>query len=226
MPPPRNRQPRSGSLVLDIHSAHFSSSAQHLRDTHRVPRFETSSEMDAGLGEWFNGVGTSQTASLEMRRVILAYAGLGRFKAETMLSLGPISGTEIEGAQYDNNLPPLIPLVLLRNSAPQGLSTPQNNSTAVLARIPSLHVVVNKPCLDGLQLWTDDLSQWAERLSSGRASGNSTHAQVSRTTSLIGSRYFVQRTGSGVTESDIAGTVVSGSPKSELVLKASLSEGT
>lgn len=179
-----------------------------------------------GLEEWFNGVGASQPASLEMQRVIIAYASLGQSKAETILSLGPIIGIEVEGAQRDDdNLPPLIPLVLFRDSASQDLAA-QTKSTAILARVPSLHVVVNKACLDGLQLWTDDISQWADKLSSGRASGSSTHAQVSRTTSLIGSRYFVQRTESGVTESDIAGTAVSGSPKGELVLKASLSEGT
>lgn len=224
VPPPRNRQPRSGTLVLDIHSARFSSSARHLRGFQHVPRFDVSGEKNAGLEEWFSGTSAAQPVSLEMRRVVVAYADLGRSKAESFLSLGPLGDTGSETTQDESNPLHLFPLILFRNSDSSDGSPRQAESTSILARVPSLHGVVNKVCLDGIQLWVDDLSQWFERLN-GLLSGNSTRAQVSRANSLIGSRYFIQRTGSGSTESEMASTVGPGTGKGELIVKACLSEG-
>ncbi|KAL5490249.1 ATG2 [Sanghuangporus weigelae] len=224
VPPPQSRQPRSGLLLLDLHTAHFSRTTSPSPPESRVPRFATSREGNDGLEDWFNTGFRSQPVSLEMHRVIIAYAALGQSSAKTVLSLGPISDSESEGIRSDDKHSRLLPLIFFRESETSGATTPQTKSNALVARIPSLHAVVNKGSLDGLQLWVDDLTQCIERLMSGARSGASTHAQVSRTSSLIGSRYFISRTGSGSTESEIAGGAPSGAAKSELVIKVCLTE--
>ncbi|OCB84207.1 hypothetical protein A7U60_g8883 [Sanghuangporus baumii] len=224
VPPPQNRQPRSGLLLLDLHAAHFSRSTSRSPPGSRVPRFATRREGNDGLEDWFNTGFRSQPVSLEMHRVIIAYAALGQSSAKTVLSLGPISDSESEGIRSDDKHSRLLPLIFFRDSETSGATTPQTKSNALVARIPSLHAVVNKGSSDGLQLWVDDLTQCIERLMSGARSGASTCAQVSRTSSLIGSRYFISRTGSGSTESEMAGGAPSGAAKSELVIKVCLTE--
>ncbi|KAL5511695.1 ATG2 [Sanghuangporus vaninii] len=224
VPPPQSRQPRSGLLLLDLHAAHFSRSTSHSPPGSRVPRFATSRESNDGLEDWFNTGFRSQPVSLEMPRVIIAYAALGQSSAKTILSLGPISDSESEGIRSDDKHSRLLPLIFFRDSETSGATTPQTKSNALVARIPSLHAVVNKGSSDGLQLWIDDLTQCIERLTSDARSGASTRAQVSRASSLIGSRYFISRTGSGSTESEMMGGAPSGAAKSELVIKVCLTE--
>jgi autophagy-related protein 2 len=86
----------------------------------------------------------------------------------------------------------------------------------VEALIPFVGVDLGKPALDSLQLWADDITQWMER-----ALGDDGMPTDSRDTSIIGSRYFEQRTAS-VVESE-----VSGRPErpSELAIKLIVSEG-
>ncbi|KAL5529268.1 hypothetical protein ACEPAG_5253 [Sanghuangporus baumii] len=224
VPPPQSRQPRSGLLLLDFHTAHFSRSTSRSPPESRVPRFATSREGNDGLEDWFNAGFRSQPLSLEMHRVIIAYAALGQSSAKTVLSLGPISNSESEGIRSDDKHSRLLPLIFFRESETSDTTALQTKSNALVARIPSLHAVVNKGSLDGLQLWVDDLTQCIERLMSGAGSDASTRAQVSRTSSLIGSRYFISRTGSGSTESEMAGGAPSGAVKSELVIKVCLTE--
>ncbi|KAH8117286.1 hypothetical protein DFH11DRAFT_1574221 [Phellopilus nigrolimitatus] len=222
VPPPRNRQPRSGSLILDVHSARLSSYPLHPHDGHRASRFRAPIDEKMEFGEWLSDSKGKLAAFFEMRRVVVAYAGLGKSQAQSVLSLGPISDSGADTTRDSNDLPALLPLVMFRSLDPS--PNTQTQSTAVLVNVPSLHVVADKIVLDGLQLWADDVSQWSERINGGQESGSSTRAGVSRNTSLIGSRYFVKRTGSGSTESELASTPSPGTVKSELVVKAILSE--
>ena len=93
----------------------------------------------------------------------------------------------------------------------------------------SLRMNVEKAVLDGIQIWVDDASQWSEKTFGNGARSSKTSTNTSPTTtrnpSLIGSRYFVQRTGSGATESDLASTLGPRDNNQEFVVKTVVSEG-
>ncbi|EJD05775.1 uncharacterized protein FOMMEDRAFT_153115 [Fomitiporia mediterranea MF3/22] len=220
VPPPVGRSPRTGPLLLDLHSAHLSTSTLHSPGDPRVPRFSVNEKDDTGFEEWFSDVPASQTTSLEIRRVVLAYAGLGQKAAEAVLSLGPLGDTAAETAHDEHGRPLLFPLILFRSRNMMG-EEPRPN--AILMRVPSLFVNMNKACLDGLQLWVDGIGQWYEQLAGGQPTGGRPSNQVSRTSSLIGSRYFIQRSGSGSTENELA-SADDPSTKSEVVVKTCVSE--
>ncbi|KAI5124376.1 hypothetical protein M0805_008979 [Coniferiporia weirii] len=218
---PSRQQPRSGALVVDVHCTRYTSNPHlHSRNGRQVPRFEESDERNAGFEDWFSDVNGIPAAAVEMRRVVIAYAGISQSQAESVLSLGPVSDSDIEDTRDSPS--PILPLICLRSIETAGSSQP--GSTALLARLPSVHIVMNKCLLDGLQLWTDDVSQWLEKLNNGQASGSSTRAGVSRNPSLIGSRYFTRRAGSRSAGSEAASIASPGTTKSEFIVKAALSE--
>ena len=211
VPPPRHKPQRSGSLVIDIHRARFSNDS--------LP-FNWSSQtvaVDPDLREWYPD-SSENPLSFEMQRVVCAYAGFGQTKARSFSTVGRISEEEHSHISSE-------PLLVFRNSSELDEGSPIAAQKSLLVRIPSTHVVLDKPTLDGLQLWADDVSQWAERLGNGKTSGATTRADVSRTTSMLGSRYFAHRAGSG--SSDTTSTFQRyGKPHgSEFVVKAIFDEG-
>ena len=173
---------------------------------------------DPDLREWYSDSWENKPLSFEMQRVVCSYAGFGETKAQSFLSIGQISKEEPSLTSSE-------PLLIFRNSSePHGVN-PLAMQKSLLVRIPSTHVTLKKPALDGLQLWADDVSQWAERLGNGKASGSSTHADVSRTTSMLGSRYFGQRAGSGSSDNTSAFQSSTKPHGSEFVVKAIFNKG-
>jgi len=85
--------------------------------------------------------------------------------------------------------------------------------------VPSVHVVVSKESLDGLQYLIDDASQCLEKFSQ-RTSKTGTTKNDS--TSLIGSRFFSKSRGS----SGSASAISTFDDSKETVLKVVVSEGT
>lgn len=105
-----------------------------------------------------------------------------------------------------------------KNSRLPSAST-QVSTTSLEILIPSLSADIYKPELDGLQLWADDLAQWAERALGDKLPSTATS---SREPSMIGSRYFVQRTASVVGSEASANA----EPKrSEFVVKTVINDG-
>ena len=92
------------------------------------------------------------------------------------------------------------PLIKLRSGVvpnPKFAAADPQPTTAVEAVIPRISCILERPPLDGLQLWADDMAQWAERAQSPKSSSTTTSQATSRAPSLlIGSRYFVDRTAS------------------------------
>jgi autophagy-related protein 2 len=89
--------------------------------------------------------------------------------------------------------------------------------------VPSFSASLTKDTLDGLQLWADDMAQWADRAFSGKASTEGSMVTTSQATSrgqstIIGSRYFVQRTASNVGEEEEI-------HRSDLVIKMGIDDG-
>lgn len=212
VPPPKLQASRSGSFVVDIHGSRFSNNSLPDVGSPSTPTF------DPELQEWFHNASNSHPLCFEMRRIVCAYGGLRQTKAHSFLSVGPI--TEFDARQTSTS-----PLIIFKgNDAADGKSP--TSQKAMLVRLPSIYVVLDKPLLDGLQLWADDLSQWTERFTSGRISGASTQADVSRTTSLLGSRYFTQRAGSGSSEDTSIFQKRAKARGSEFVIKAIFGKGT
>lgn len=95
--------------------------------------------------------------------------------------------------------------------------------------LPQLRVSIHKAPFDGLQLWVDDLGQWAERL--GKASvldGSDEYADEN----LIGSRFFARRAAKSLSSSTTASSFSRGTaPKddnqtTETVVSLTILEGT
>jgi autophagy-related protein 2 len=90
---------------------------------------------------------------------------------------------------------------------------------SLIVQIPSVHMHISKPLLDGLQYLADDISQLIER-SFGSEDGSE---KESRDSSLIGSRFFAKsRSGSGTISGISTGRA---SAKSESVVKIEITEG-
>lgn len=64
-----------------------------------------------------------------------------------------------------------------------------NQPVTVEIRVPSAQVMIDKETLDGLQVWGDDCSQWADRVLGG---GRGQTGMNTRNPSIIGSRYFAK----------------------------------
>ena len=108
---------------------------------------------------------------------------------------------------------PSLPRLFLRSSES---TTLEQKTTTVEAFIPFIGVDIGKPALDSLQLWADDITQWMER-----ALGDDGIPADSRDASIIGSRYFEQRTAS-VVESEVSGRR---EQRGEFAIKLVVSEG-
>ena len=107
-----------------------------------------------------------------------------------------------------------LPRLFLRSSES---TTSEQKTTTVEALIPFVGIDIGKPALDSLQLWADDITQWMER-----ALSDDGISAYSRDTSIIGSRFFEQRTAS-VVESEVSGRP---EQRSEFAIKLVVSEGT
>jgi autophagy-related protein 2 len=103
------------------------------------------------------------------------------------------------------------------------LTAPPSSTTAVEISVPSFSASLAKDTLDGLQLWADDMAQWADRAFSGKGSSEGSMVTNSQTTSrgqstIIGSRYFVQRTASNVGDEEEI-------HRSDLVIRMGIDDG-
>lgn len=177
------------------------------------------------FGDWISDDKGQVRMLVKLNRVLVAYAPLQETKAQTILSLGSLEGSEKLHSDGDEAVAG--PLILLR-SLDTGSNT-QKEASAVVVYLPSLHANVDKSVLDGLQVFVDDIGQWSEKtlgngIKSSKTSTN-TSPVTTRNPSLIGSRYFVQRAGSGATESDLASTLTPKNSNQEFVVKTAVSKG-
>jgi autophagy-related protein 2 len=225
-PPPHVAEPRSGSVVLDMHNVCISPGAP-AKSSKSMARFA-----EEGEGAKDPNLGIDALLSVEFRRLILAYAPTGQNKAIAILSAGPFStpriadisspnfGASPSSAETISLNPPLIPSIVIGKSTRTRSSstTPALPGTILAVSVSCVHVNLAKPVLDGLQLWADDVSQLLER-----AFGEHPESQKgSRDTSIVGSNFFVKsRSGSDSETSDLESEDVS-----ETIVKIMVSEGT
>ncbi|KAH9946106.1 uncharacterized protein BXZ73DRAFT_86295 [Epithele typhae] len=231
-PPPKTKDPRSGAVVLDIHDLRLSPGSPPEQDSGPKARFGTAEEIfnaDAS-GPKPDGLG-SVLLGASWQRIVVAYVPLNASKARTLLSLGSLSNSSGgDEAGFGVGSPPA------REPSTPGLrpqlivSRVGLGPLAASIDIPSIHVELSKPTIDGLQLWADDLTQLTEAAFSEQpGSGANSQKGGSGDSSLIGSRYFARAStvGSG-TESgatSLANTIrAKKEPRSETAVKIAVTE--
>lgn len=173
----------------------------------------------------------------QWHRAVVAYALVASSKAVAIVSLGPSRRNEGAGdnVRFGSASPDasvvesvLRPSLQIRRSSVASSLEPAAtvNSLVVATDIPSIHVELSKPTLDGLQFWADDLTRLLDAAFGELAPvGTDLEPVNSRDSSLIGSRYFAKsRSASSQAES---GSFASRPPEpsNETALKVTIGEG-
>ncbi|RPD66149.1 hypothetical protein L227DRAFT_488798, partial [Lentinus tigrinus ALCF2SS1-6] len=173
-PPPVNRSPRAGAVVLDIHDLRLTPGASPEQEATPTARFGTAEELYGAEAPNQRQTGHDHVIlGAAWRRIVVAYSIVGEAKARKSSSQS------------------LRPQLIIRKTP----TSPDSHvtSTTVSIDLPSVHVELSKPLLDGLQLWADDLTQLAESAFAESAGSDSgTQKAGSGDSSLIGSRYFAR----------------------------------
>jgi len=201
--------------------------AENLRHT---PRFVDAS---SSAYDEMSTQGSARTLVVaRWKRLLVACSRAGEDRATAFLSLGSPSNQEHSSSQapYRSHSPTIDPT----SSRPARISVSKLTKTQqffetptvliIAADVPSVHVLLQKPIFDGLQLWADDVSQFFERVLASPA----VTQPPSRNPSLIGSRFFAdtRTTGSKDSSTGTSGILQeSKTPNSETVLKVVVSEG-
>ncbi|KAI0709250.1 hypothetical protein C8Q76DRAFT_654887 [Earliella scabrosa] len=240
-PPPADRSPRAGAVIVDLHDLRLSPGAAPQQEVVRNARFGTAEDL-YGADAPSQSLGHDNVVlGAIWKRIVVSYSVVGESKARAILSLGPLSQRDPDqGAQFGVGTPParesstqsLRPQLIARKSpaASHSSATPSVTSTTVSIDLPSIHVELSKPLLDGLQLWADDLTQLAEAAFAEPAgSDTSTQRGGSGDSSLIGSRYFA-RTSTVGSGTDSGGTSLANTmrprqeQRSEIAVKIAVTE--
>lgn len=206
--PPSRGAPRSGALVVDICNIELKNGpnqdSHHRRFTERI--FETPTHEKAE--NWDQLIFSAQCD-----RILISHSLIGKSLAKGLLSLGPLNNRDEVELLIDHPTPLPPQISVIRSHASSG------SITALNIEVPSVHLVVSKESLDGLQYLIDDASQCLEKFSQ-----RTTKAGTAKndSTSLIGSRFFSKpRSSSGS-----ASAISTSDDSKETVLKVVVSEGT
>ncbi|KAI9064447.1 hypothetical protein FKP32DRAFT_1685733 [Trametes sanguinea] len=238
VPPPSQRAPRSGSVIVDIHDICLLPG--HAPQRRTSPRFESADDLYGGEP---TGLRSGQDRTILLgatwKRIVLAHSLVGESKARAILSLGPLGPRgSSQDAYFSVGTPPgrgtssepLLPQLLVTRTPIATDSYSTVSSTAISLDIPSVYVGLTKPLLDGLQLWADDLTQCMEAaFAEATPSDSGTEKAESGASSLIGSRYFARTSSLGSAPdsgaTSLAGTIKPRSEsRSETVVKVGITE--
>ncbi|RDX56759.1 hypothetical protein OH76DRAFT_1395891 [Lentinus brumalis] len=199
-PPPADRSPRAGAVVFDIHDLRLTPGASPEQEVTPTARFGTAEELyGTDIPNQRPAGQDNVLLGAAWKRIVLAYSIVGESKARSILSIGSLSHRESDlNPHFGFGTPParesasqsLRPQLIVRKTptAPD----PQVTSTTVSIDLPSVHVELSKPLLDGLQLWADDLTQLAESAFAEPAESDAGTQRAGSDSSLIGSRYFAR----------------------------------
>ena len=165
---------------------------------------------------------------------MVAHSLAGEGKAYTFVSLSPLSpipispdvvttrfgGVSSTSGDQSFSSPAVSVSISKTTSKPPRQQNP--GTLVVTTDVQSVYVNLNKPLLDGLQYWVDDVSQLAERTFGDKSKDSASERGLSRNSSLLGSHFFAQS--SGGSEAEFS-TKPAGEGTSETVVKLSVSEG-
>lgn len=220
-------------MVLDLHDIHLSPGGSPGSESPLKAQF---ADLDASrdVSHFSPWSVPNNLFFLEVGRIVVAHSLAGEGKAPSFVSLGPLSPVPIspgvanprfggmDPSQGDHDLSLAAISISLNKTTPKPRQ--QKPCTLVLTMdIPSVHANLNKPLVDGLQYWVDDVSQFMERIFGEKPKDSGSERGLSRNSSLLGSHYFA--TSSGGSESEFS-PKPSGETASETVVKLSVSEGS
>ncbi|KZT09510.1 uncharacterized protein LAESUDRAFT_756466 [Laetiporus sulphureus 93-53] len=204
-PPPRNHEPRSGAVVIDVHDLRLSLGRPLQNDQSGQTQFRPVELDSDGINRAADDLNDVLLCA-DWGRALIAYAPRSGSTAHSILSFSPLpaEGTQ-EGDVCFGAETPHAEIVekhsrphfrLLR---PAATARPPSISAVALALdIPSVHVELRKPILDGLQLWADDLTQLVEAVLEDSTSYEiDTDVAESKDASLIGSHFFARSRSAG-----------------------------
>ncbi|TRM57600.1 hypothetical protein BD626DRAFT_514419 [Schizophyllum amplum] len=198
-PPPPDKQTRSGTLVLDLHDVGL---ANH-SDARQAPgaRFATSTSVTPPLDAFVGA---------RCRRILIGTSYARDSKVTSVLSLGSLASTSSAqptlGVEADDGPPALCPRVSFGKA--------ETGRSVLSVDIPSAHIHLTKPSLDGLQYLADDITQYLERTLGGKDEGAPEGAE-----SMIGSDFFAAGSKTASTSDRLSST-----SNSEFVAKVMISE--
>ncbi|KAI0647065.1 hypothetical protein C8Q79DRAFT_1009211 [Trametes meyenii] len=239
VPPPVQRSSRSGAVVFDVHGLCLSLGRAPERGG-STTRFGTAEDL---YGADPAGRRAREEDNILLgatcKRIVISHSLVGGNKARAILSLGPLTTQESQSAYFGAGTTPpardvpshtLQPQLVLSRTDVSSVAVGSVTSTAISFDIPSVHVELSKPLIDGLQFWADDLTQLMEAaFAEPAASETGTERAGNSESSMIGSRYFARSStmgsapDSGVTS--LAATMrVRQEPRSETAVKVTVTE--
>jgi len=155
-------------------------------------------------------------------------------KAYLLVSLSPLSPVPISQgvvtARFGRTSPTLgdqgfsssAVSISVSKTTPKSPRQQKPGTLVVAMDVQSVYVNLNKPLLDGLQYWVDDVSQLAERVLGDKPRDSTSERGLSRNSSLLGSHFFAQSSGGSEAELSLK---AAGESSSETVIKLLVSEG-
>ncbi|KAH9854243.1 hypothetical protein C2E23DRAFT_754086 [Lenzites betulinus] len=239
VPPPPQRQPRSGAVILDIHGLCLTPGRNPERGGVPTARFGPTDDPFGAEPSIRSRPNDNVILGATWKRVIVAHSLVGETKARAILSLGPLNLQDnTQESLFGVGTPPshdlpvnrLQPQVVVSRAAVAPHMTSSVSSVAISLDIPSVHVELSKALFDGLQFWADDLAQLTEIAFAERPDSDAdTQRAGSADSSMIGSRYFARtNTSSSAPDSGVtslAGTIkAQQEPRSETAVKVMVTE--
>lgn len=170
---------------------------------------------------------------LDIGRIVVAHSLVDEERAHLLVSLGPLSPVPVSPSVATPHFGGMNPTSDDHGLSSSAISISVNkviskswkqkaNTLVITTDVPSVYVNLNKPLLDGLQYWVDDVSQLAERTFGDKLRDSASGRGLSRNSSLLGSHYFAQSSGGSESETSPKPT---GESASETVVKLSVAEG-
>ena len=202
-PSPPQYPQRSGILVADIRELCIATGSIPAKHSARFANDGHSPTLHADISA------DSVHLNIQFKRAIFASSIMGA-STTAFASIGSLKDNQ--GDHFEDQCIPILPCIQLVK--------PDSNKAATMmalsVTIPAMYVDISKPCMDGLQYFTDDVAQFFERMLGSIKDIDEVEGRM-QDTKLIGSRFFVKSRG-GSLSSSVADTA-------EMVVKMALTEG-
>ena len=231
--PPRFPDSRSGALVLDLHNIHLSPGG--LSGDGSAPRARFADlDVPRDASSFSSRHLPHNLLLLDVERIVVAHSLAREGKAYLLVSLSPLSPAPtspgVVSPRFGHTSPTLEDQGFSSSAVSISVSKTTSRSprqqkpgTIVVAiDVQSVYVNLNKPLLDGIQYWVDDVSQLAERVLGDKPRDSASERGLSRNSSLLGSHFFAQSSGGSEAELSLK---AADKGSSETVVKLLVSEG-
>lgn len=179
--------------MADIHDLRIGTGSTPAR---RSARFANEEHSHADIS------GDSVQLNVQFQRAVLASSTVGSTSTTAFASIGSLKDKQDD--QFEDQNAPMLPHIQLVKPEAYKAAT----MMALSVNMPAVYVNISKPCLDGLQYFIDDVTQFLERMPRG-IEIDELEGRI-QATKLIGSWFFTKSQGGSLSSSvtDTAETVV------------------